>query len=200
MHVAEPLPRPTALCVAPEFPVQLPPIHLGAEVMQRQTPVGAVLAAIMVPEAPCEAPRGEPMALHLLIGTDGEFFFPETWAGWRWAVRNPFAEAQISRLVAGWSLMAPFHGGRQFVFLPGERAMAQCIYVHRDGCWEGRLISQTVNDLEDGTLDHLNAMHGGEDHPMALRRGRHGLRIGHVVTFSRGDGGWITNQRLGGLA
>ena len=200
MHSAEPLPRPWAMFRAPEFPVPMAPIWPVGEVMRRQAEIGAVLLAIQVPEVSCSGTQGEQLDLRLVIGRDIEFFFSETWEGWRYGVRHPFAEAQITRLVSGWSLLAPFHGGRQNVFLPGERGIAECMYVHRDGCWEGKLLAITVNDMSDEMIDRLNAMIGGPDSVMALRRGRHGLRLGHLVTFRPCEGGWTTDQRLGGLA
>jgi hypothetical protein len=183
---------------AASFPLELPPMAVCGEALTRGTPIAGVLSCILVPQTEFTAAGVDLLAQQLVVGRNfntSPGFFPEVWRGWRWTILSAFGEAQVSRLLGGWPLVAPFHGMRVIALLPGsERAWARCVYIHRDGSWEGLLDSITVNEIDDATLETMPM-------PIPLQRGRHWLRRGHIATFRAGDFGvWFTNERMGGLA
>ena len=159
--------------------------------------------AIFDIDLPMEAHSVEVYGRKLIIGVHvpSAPFFPETPAHMAWCRFDVVGECQMTRLVGGYPIWPPMLGSSAKVLLPGELVTAVCCYLHRDGTWEGKITSLTVNEMTAAQIRLVNRAHQLSGTPFELIADRHGYRHGHVVRWRLGDhNAWVPGESAGGTA
>lgn len=159
--------------------------------------------AILGIESPMEAYPVDVYGRKLMVGVHlpSTPFFPATPAYMAWCRFDVIAECQITRIVGGYPIWPPMLGSAVRVQLPGEPVAATCLYVHKDGSWEGKIVGLTVNEMTPAQIRLLNRSYRLSGTPFELIADRHGYRRGHVVRWRLGEhNAWVPGEAAGGLA
>lgn len=163
----------------------------------------SVWAAVFDIEIPMEAHPLEVYGRKLIVGVHvpSTPFFPVTPAYAAWCSFDVVGECQMTRLVGGYPIWPPMLGSAVKVFLPGEPVAATCLYVHKDGSWEGKIVGLTVNEMTSAQIRLLNRSYRLSGTPFELIADRHGYRRGHVVRWRLGEhNAWVPGEPAGGMA
>lgn len=87
------------------------------------------------------------------------------------------------------------------VFLPGESPWAECVAVHPDGTWEGRIDNTLIGSMSEADrLKVGKAMFDGATTPLPSL---HGFKRNDVVRFKRSDDEfkvWVPAEQPAGNA
>lgn len=140
----------------------------------------------------------------LVIGRDvfPSPFFPGDFSSWRVSAHCLLSEVFWTRRLAGYrGVPAPLFMATVLALLPGEQfVQAQCLLVHKDGSWEGRIVAPTVNDEPPRSLPLANLQLRMMGHDAVLLPvGGTGYRQHQVVRWVwRGQ--WMPADMPGGMA
>ena len=79
------------------------------------------------------------------------------------------------------------------VHLPGERPWAECVAVHSDGTWEGKILNELFAEMSE---DKRQQVWAGEPLPRL-----HDFHRGDVVRFTRrSDDIWVPAEQRSGTS
>ena len=88
------------------------------------------------------------------------------------------------------------------VWLPGESPWAECVAIHDDGSWEGRILNRLVAEMGQHEREDLAEHFWGSG--AAALPSLHDFRQGQIVRFrlktTDGCGFWMPAETMGGSA